>query len=1062
MDVQEFESILREIRVTRDTPLLRSPIDHVYHHPELYLGSYADIIYIARNLPEVFGDELNADIESIAQHCEEKLQALDEPQKQLNKLQEKIRQIPVAWAANTLSEGTIVAGLEYPYHKHFRASNFCRSLCGSSGYAIQVMAESEKALAQHGSGKDSARKAIKTILDYTKSYYAERSSVEQAVELLLHIDNFLNNSLEFPQAAIEAMHATREAVASGMGDSERREQISNLFYRFKEAKAAVQFITDRQLPEFRSMVEILIQLADNDSGEKRAYLADPSQYLFESYVDSRNIAAFKLVMHTLAEKGSLEDNPGLKAAFATVDRFADEILSPKIHLFDRTFAEEMDRKQRDIKNIHSAIAVEEHVPDIAGLQDTVVQAIKNSGTVQRRNYHHLLDSLLVLSECTTADASLSGHVDIMRGWINDHIASSTNYDAGYTIIDAEARLASGELSENGRTALVSLIETINEHYSRYNEHAQNSVPEPQRTVIFCRANIALRDLADTTGLAGINELISVLEHAQYDIPHHLDIPFEQWHLRDGRGREKAYQAGQYKAVLQKIVADQGEHARAAKNIIAYLDYYYKAAGYEWGLDTSASEFSPAWKEAVQIGVEEQFILAINGDPQAAVAIVEPDDIRAAIDFSIVPENPMSRFVLERFLEREYDDALEDLRDALGDTPPPPTTVANFIARNSRQLSGILAILPKMAENPQTVLWDTAKWLSDAEPTPYSNTQSIQPHIASVTNYIKRIFPANADSDVFGLAKEMGAAREAMVRFDINNHVLDALCTDEPKIVDMQSNEFIPRSTHAAECALLEVRLDHEIAIAGSKKEVAEKAKPFLHKAIDHAEIRGDVDVCRERISQLMHISNKLDFLNEAEINDNKKLLNNMDAGYGMAGIIAIVDDVIAATEEGAKQLTVQQMQSLRQFKQQAEEMTDAHGMRESFDKSITEARASIAFERIIEVAEELPELGSIRNKRGETVTLSSLFVIMHPYSKEAEDVPHFAEQLFIAVQDALASNRDLPAGLQRSLHALEEGLQESFEQTDKALADEGLKDTKHAKRIEAIREQRKQEGEVER
>ncbi|HEU5047540.1 MAG TPA: hypothetical protein VFT64_06830 [Rickettsiales bacterium] len=979
----------------------------------------------------------------------------------INKFGENVNQ-----AAQRLAE-TLVPELSYPYEEYFNSDHFAQTISSSPPYALRIIAQSTNALAdfepEPGKERRQTRKDIQTALNYAHSYYRNYASIGQAARMLLYVDGTLQNAVipELPSS----MHDFLLEVANGGGNPQRGENISALMERYHEAAAAAQLIASRNLEELSKIAGIHHETTSSSSITE-AYLADPSQYLLAEYVDTRNIAGFRLARQRLADNGTLAADEELNAAFNTLNRFIDDIITPNVSLYrNQTFDERISDEQRNIEEVEAAEALETlNIAGCQGLRAAVVKSIKESSMAGNVTHRQLVDYLIALSDYQTEDPQTQNQLKTVNTWIVRSFIHGDKYSIGFGVVDIEDRLQEGSLSPNAEESLKQLIHDLGAHsiYINSQHETGRSIPEPRRTVIYCRACKALESLQTVVGLQGLDRMMGEMERAQNEAPPAMHNDFERWYLEPPQGREALWRAGHYKAVLQHIVDTTdpqaeaarrvidyintyfGQSASPAENTVAYLDYYFEAADLKTQLQGTARALMPLWHEVIARGVQEEFMLA-QEDPNAAAQLMKQGDGEIWDYLYTLYE---IRNIREPGILAQISAAL-----VMDEEPTPPHTIANIIAReNNPDINCIPDIIARIEEDPKTVLWDTAKWLHDANrQLPYARNLT-KPRLKSIKEYTGRMFALYQGGNVFGLEKEMEEALGAMREFDMNNRLLETLCADFPRTKVMGAGDSNSSDPICPNYAWLVLRLEQEIEDGGPKAEAAQKALPFLQKAIVHGDIDPVVDEEKETLHHLMQTAASIGDTGNPEISDRAKLLQHLSSGYDAAYLMAIVNDHLAEAKDGTTSLDAGQVDRLRVFKQELAAMVSDHDYQQEFDKNKLLADARVAFQHIRAAEENIPELRNIQTRDGESAPLKNFFDMTH--GSFDTTVPHIQEQFFIAIEDALASGREMPPGMQRSLEAMRDYMQAEFDKND-AFFEEHNYETSHAATIEAIRAQQR-------
>lgn len=1076
MEYEEFEQAIIQIREALDAPTLLSHfrLQQVYEEPwhsDFQTHLYAPVTYIAREQPERMGEELNRTVESLAAHCEERLRTQDNPEREIETFHERIRQTPIIWAADRLTKN-IVPGLQYIGEQHFRASSLPRGLTGSPPYALRVLAESETALAQfrdegENETRQRNREAIRTIRDYTVSYYVERAPVEQATRLLFDYENgFLPEAGgTYPTPVMEYIAEVREAIAAGNGDETRQGQIASRLSRFREALEAAQYITQHQPERLRHMAEVLVEVSSDFSRTTVEALADATRYVSDRYISPRDVAAFRLIEQDLETGGELASDAVLKQAFQTMNQFITDFIATQPRYGNSPFATEVAEEQKTLRDIWSAATVEAHVAGMEGVREAMAVAVKERHVYRRLDYNKVLDWITALSNFHTDNAGLIVHVSAVDQWGRQQIITYGIEQVGYALIEIEERVGrTGEtaLSNNAQTALQQVNDATYAHYVEYNQrYRQDATPEPERSVIACRARIAAKPLKELPGLEQLEDFIGEFERAKYDTPRQSTDPFEK-HFLSTAWQEKVPEAGRYKAILQEIVERGGEHAEAAEEVIRYfeqffepstrvvhyINQYFDSAQQGAALDLQAERFLPAWRTAVKYDAQTEIMQALNGNAHAAAFFLELGGVR---------DNPATLYVAEFYEMGEVLPFAELVARMLSRTHNPPLTQMREIARIHHGLGNIVEIVPAILENPESARWDVAKWLLDADKAlQYSfDARRLELPVNGVRAYLDHVYLEGSRDDIAPLKEEMRAGLEAIDRFDPNNHILKQLCTDTPEIKEPGTGINLGHDASIAGCALLTVRLEQEIAQEGRQKDRAEKALPFWNKAVAHAGVGEAVSEQCEKILRMLEAGEQMAFLDNDAIIDKGNLLGSIElGGYGAARIVAVLDDVLHQNREGTYPLEGEQIRRLETLRVQTQEWVNACDGREGFDKHITAARSEVGFSHIMAARQEIPELDSVVTHTGETVGELTFYEVMHPPLGD-ERIPYVAEQVLIAVQDALAGNYDIASGLRRSLLAVEAHIIAEFRDNDAYLEQEGSRGyPTHAETVERIRQQR--------
>lgn len=991
-------------------------------------------------------------------NTEEKLRTSEAvPEKgneKIERFRENILGVPVVWAINSLSK-TFIDGLG-------NADHFPRSLCDYPTTSIDIMKKSGTALLQFGDELNDIqtenKKNIETITGYIESYYAKRAPVEDAARMLYALDrdeDIVSVSSTLHETVKAKLRSLREDVAHG-GNEARQAKVADWLKNLNDAQDAAKYIAGRELPAMNHMAKLmgesdeeqdLDEEDDDEPGESKEYFTDPRKWILNRPPDVKVIAGFKQVMHELQESGELGRDDELEKAFFTINSFTDRMLTLHHHSYGgKSVAEEIAEQQKEFANIDSAGIVETKLPGCKGLKDIVVESYTASGVI---DMPPLIDLLITIHSNPASDPDITRHIDNIDRWLKEQLSRGLHYETGYVLIDIEERLASkSPLDDKARAALEAVKERIEqrdrEHPERRLSLTQPSIEKQHwieggrtkeeypsdfsRTLMYCRVENANKALEGITGLEGMDDKVQEMEYKweQSRFHNHTSSYSDFVYQTNNTIKE----AARWKVILQGIVKEEGERTDAAQHVIRYLDACYSAAGQEKDFKAYVTEFEPLWEDAVAAGVSGQFLRALD-EPSAAAPLIGKGS------------GPMSRYLYGLY---ESDGQLPKLSTAMVDpTPLPPFNVASQLSKAQIQFSDTQNLITKMERVPDTVLWDTAKWLAEAEK--YSNsvergivTNGLLPHLEMVTEYIKSAF-SSTNHDVIALGHEMCAALEAENHFDTNSHMLNILCKDSPSL----------KAGEIAKCGYLAMRMEQEISDGGNRKAAAETALPFLKKALAHAGLKDEVHRYRRRVERIVEMSDRVGFANDEDLADKKELRSNLGYGYRTAKIIAVANNMLEEMREGTRELTGGQIHSLNQLRKHVGSFVNAYGHREGFAMAIGRERTKIALAYINAASEQLPELQAIKTPDGTPVDVKDTYELEEHYRDE---VPYLEERYLIAVQNALSSGRILPAGLQRHLRTVEDYIQTEFQKNDAFIrsAHFGEEHT-HASTIERLRGQ---------
>ncbi|MFN7666825.1 MAG: hypothetical protein ACK5O4_01210, partial [bacterium] len=653
-------------------------------------------------------------------------------------------------------------------------NNFVSTLRDDPYYAIGFLAQSTEALADIRNTIGDNQTNIQKILNYVVPYYQDRASVDQAALMLFALDQAINeNPMGYSDAAIDGLKAHRDKIQSNTKNRTEEEvaKITKWRANLHEAQAACAVIASQNFqdhPDFIHAGKVLAALGNNQNPEtKTATLANPAQWILGTSIATYNLAAFFQVMGNLGSQDALSDD--VKTAFQTLRTFSDDVLSSWAannsfnHSKKFLLQDAIVSNQSTLNTVASAALLEERIEGLEGLMQAI--ASESSGPEDKQR---LIDYAVALSDNKVKLGApqvenVAMHVRMIQLKIQEDLKGVGS------LVLLEKRIQDGQLSDAAMT-------TLRDHYGaivdRYKEKQGFEL-----ALLEIRAQEAAPVLKTVLGLEQLTVFIKKLKSADKDAPWNIrngsDVHgVEKWLLNDSPDAAKVmFLAPMYGAILQDLIRKDSNTpvAKNAQTVLTYIQGYFKAGNKESELNDKMENYFKKILDFVDtVGKSSDFLLALTDVVEAGAFC------RQILDWN-VSENEQSKIqeTIDCIATRYIVDGKADLFDAAqqNDESQSPRVSATILEDNYA-LKGLKDLLPRIEANPETSLWDTARWLDNLRSRreyEYSDVhQNPEVHRAAerIEAYIKRKFSETPwwlklDS----LVKDMHKARKASHSFD---------------------------------------------------------------------------------------------------------------------------------------------------------------------------------------------------------------------------------------------------------------------------------------------------------
>jgi hypothetical protein len=926
-------------------------------------------------------------------------------------------------------------------------NNFVSTLRDDPYYAIGFLAQSTEALADPRNAVGDNIQYINRLLNYVVPYYQDRASVDQAALMLFALDQAIKeNPMGYSNAAIDGLKAHRDTIQSNTKNRTEEEvaKITEWRANLHEAQAACAVIASQNFqdhPDFIRAGQVLAALGNNQNPEtKTATLANPAQWIFGTSIETETLAAFLQVMGNLGSQDALSDD--VKTAFQTLRTFSDDVLSSWAannsfnHSKKFSLQDAIASNQSTLNTMASAALLEERIEGLEGLMQAI--ASESSGPEDKQR---LIDYAVALSDNKVKLGApqvenVAMHVRMIQLKIQEGLKGVGS------LVLLENRIQDGQLSDAAMT-------TLRDHYGvifdRYKEQQGFEL-----ALLEIRAQEAAPSLKTVLGFEQFPVFIVKLKFAGTEAPWKIrkgnDVhDVEKWLLNDSPDAAKVMFLGSmYCAILKDHIGNTPTtlEEKNALKVLTYIESYFEAGGKKSELDYMVQNyFESVLNFADTVGKKPDLLRALTDVVAAGALWREIDDIVISSD-NLDPSSlgqyvKMGTCIASRYIM----DGEADLFEAAKQNDETQTPVVSAaILEDSYALEEINALLPRIEENPETALWDTARWLDELRgqrdcglvddhktPEVHSAAKRIEAYIK--TKFLETPWWAKLDS----LVKDMHKPREASHSF-YADVLLDNLCRDDVDTMTLDPAEY------ASLILKMQWARDHDDPDGKNKQSDAKVLLPFLSNVINRfPEFRSQVDREKTRIQAFIDASRKVSCSDHPEFNNTNGLINALDYDYGMIEYAVLIKNVIDDIDAGVISATAAQRQDAITFQDHVQKVIEAKGwdnQTRPHQKYQRISREKIALKVI--VSANLPEFQEIQGPLCDdsVIYCDRVFTSISreryqprsyggSYGYSQEKVPNLPEKLLVATETAL-SRQDLPPRLVQHLEVVSDGILEHW------------------------------------
>jgi hypothetical protein len=869
--------------------------------------------------------------------------------------------------------------------------------------------------------------------------------VDQAALMLFALDQAINeNPMGYSDAAIDGLKVHRSTIEDNTKNRTEEEvtKITTWRANLHDAQTACAVIARQNFqdhPDFIRAGKVLAALGNNQNPEtKTATLANPAQWILGTSIATYTLAAFLQVMGNLGSQDALSDD--VKTAFQTLRTFSDDVLSSWAtnNSFNRSnkfsLQDAIVSNQSTLNTVASAALLEERTEGLEGLMQAI--ASESSGPEDKQR---LIDYAVALSDNKVKLGApqvenVAMHVRMIQLKIQEGLKGVGS------LVLLEKRIQDGQLSDAAMT-------TLRDHYGvifdRYQEKQGLAL-----SLQALRAEEAAPSLKTVLGFEQFPVFIGKLKFAGTEAPWKIrkgnDVHgVEKWLLNDSPDAAKVMFLGSmYCAILKDHIGNTPTtlEEKNALKVLTYIESYFEAGGKKSELDYMVQNyFESVLNFADTVGKKPDLLRALTDVVAAGALWREIDDIVKSSD-NLDPSSwgqyvTMGTCIASRYIM----DGEADLFEAAKQNDDSQTPVVSAtILKDSYALKKINALLPRIEKNPETALWDTARWLDELRgqrdcglvddhrtPEVHSAAKRIEAYIK--TKFLETPWWAKLDS----LVKDMHKPREASHSF-YADVLLDNLCRD-----DVDTTTLKP-AKYASLILKMQWARDHDDPDGENKQSDAKVLLPFLSNVINRfPEFRSQVDREKTRIQAFIDASRKVSFADHPEFNDTNGLINALDSDYDMIKYAVQIQSVLDDIDAGVISANAAQRQDAITFQDHVQEVIKAKGWdheTQPYQKYQRISREKIALEAVISA--NLPEFQEIQSALCDdsVIYCDSVFTSISDeryeskfyggsYGYSQKKVPNLPAKLLVAIETAL-SRQDLPPRLVQHLEVVKGGILE--------------------------------------
>jgi hypothetical protein len=613
-----------------------------------------------------------------------------------------------------------------------------------------------------------------------------------------------------------------------------------------------------------------------------------------------------------------------------------------------------------------------------------------------------------------------------------------------SLVLLEKRIQDGQLSDAAMT-------TLRDHYGvifdRYQEKQGLAL-----SLQALRAEEAAPSLKTVLGFEQFPVFIGKLKFAGTEAPWKIrkgnDVHgVEKWLLNDSPDAAKVMFLGSmYCAILKDRIGNTPTtlEEKNALKVLTYIESYFEAGGKKSELDYMVQNyFESVLNFADTVGKKPDLLRALTDVVAAGALWREIDDI--FINSNNLDRSSWGQYVtMGTFIASRYimDDKADLFNAAKQNDDSQTPVVSAAILKDSYALKGIKDLLARIEENPQSALWDTARWLDELRgqrdcglvddhktPEVHSAAKRIEAYIK--TKFLETPWWAKLDS----LVKDMHKPREASHSF-YADVLLDNLCRD-----DVDTTTLKP-AKYASLILKMQWARDHDDPDGENKQSDAKVLLPFLSNVINRfPEFRSQVDREKTRIQAFIDASRKVSCSDHPEFNDTNGLINALDSDYDMIKYAVQIQSVLDDIDAGVISATAEQRQDAITFQDHVQEVIKAKGWdheTQPYQKYQRISREKIALEAV--VSANLPEFQEIQGALCDdsVIYCDSVFTSISDerheskfyggsYGYSEKKVPNLPEKFLVATERAMLRRDDLPPRVADHLEVLQRGINAHWE-----------------------------------